>query len=1171
MFELSLHVSFRRAIQVLGLSIGVFLTCSPLFSQGNTGRILGTIVDQSGAVIAGATVTVTDVQRGISQSLTTDRSGAYLASNLTPSTYALRVQVSGFKIVERTGILLEVGQELKLDFTAQPGDQTQVVTVTESAPLIETTNATLGGTISNQTINDLPLNGRNFTNLLQLRPGIVVLPGGGAWSQSSNGVRPESNVYLIEGLTGIDNFSGQSVINSAPVGGDAATLLPIDSLQEFRTEQNPRAEFGWKPGAVVTAGLKSGTNGFHGTAYGFGRDSAWDARNYFNSAPLPKIATQLEQFGGTVGGPIVKDKLFFFGGFEGQLYTVGSTYFADAPFTDTTSGTATTNVLKACTALRTAGTPMSAVSLGLIGLNADCTAQSKFPGVFVVNTGAAGTSGRPNLFYPNLSTDSRERGGLAKLDYHAGNHHDFSGFYFLGQLDAIFNQVATELKPDWESLLHTRSQMGAGSWTWIPRPNLVNQLRVGLGRLYQPTYSIDHNVNPTTYGINTGITNPLVFGFPQVSLAGFSNYTLGKSWPKIQGPDNMLEISDSVSYVRGKHAFKFGGATILSWFTGAAFQNAKGNFTFGSSQANSLQNFLTGTVARGQLLSGDPIRQVSNQTYAGFFQDDWRVTPRLTLNLGVRYELFTVLKERYNRFGSFDPARGIVQVGNGISSAYNGDHNNFVPRLGIAWDVRGNGKTVIRAGGGIINEQLPYNTFLALGNLLGIGIVPTGAVIGPNGQTPGGNIAVGSISFPGSVLAQRWNASSVGGQTIFPTGVLNCNRTVTISGFAGSPCNVFFADPNLRSPYVSTWTVDIQRAITNNVSLQVAYIGNHGTKLVGITDTNQAPPGAGWTTSAIAACQASPSTSTCVPDSAAIASARPFNSQFPYLNYIYRLWNRDKSNYNGLQTTLTARDLHGLSFLGGYTYAHALDQSSRNWQGGVALNAYNPRQEYGSSSFDVRHRFTLSTTYAMPNKKSFAQLLGGWRLNSIIMLQTGTPWAPQDSQNDFSGTNEIGGVGFVGERWDFYGNRADFTATQNPIPFFSGASNPACVSKARSLAMLTTYGCFARGSSVLTPPAPGTYGNTSRNMFRGSNFGNWDLSVAKDWRFRERLTAQFRAEFFNVLNHPVFADPFQGGTTDPTNRGSFGCGCQTPDQSTQNPVLGSGGPRRIQLGLKFIF
>src|SRR5712672_3334191 len=326
--------SATKGIRVWGFACLVFATVVPVFSQTTTGRILGEVRDQSGAALAGASVTVTDVQRATKRTVAADESGAYVVSNLTPSVYTVRAEAKGFKTVERPNVTVEVATDVTVDVALPPGNVTETIVVTGDVPLVNTTSSTLGGTLSNKEINDLPLNGRNYENLLQLRPGVVRYPGGGFSTTSANGLRAEDNAYLVDGLFNSEPFSGQSIINGAGIAGDSATILPVDSIQEFNLQQNPPAEYGWKPGAIVNVGLKSGTNQIHGSAYAFGRDTPLDARNWFNCAsvsscppgvtPAHKNPRNLEQFGGTAGGSIVKDRLFYFGAYEGQRYTVGN-------------------------------------------------------------------------------------------------------------------------------------------------------------------------------------------------------------------------------------------------------------------------------------------------------------------------------------------------------------------------------------------------------------------------------------------------------------------------------------------------------------------------------------------------------------------------------------------------------------------------------------------------------------------------------------------------------------------------------------------------------------------------------------------------------------------------------------------------------------------------------
>src|ERR1700734_1476900 len=313
-------------IQFLAALCGLLLLAMPAAAQTTAGRILGTVTDQSGAAVGGATVVVTDVQHGVSRTLTTGDSGDYVAAELQPGTYEIRVESKGFKTVERLNVVIEVATDVRADFSLPPGQVSETIVVNEDIPLVNTTSSTLGGTLSNEEINDLPLNGRNYENLLQLRPGVIRYPGGGFSTTSTNGLRAEDNAYFVEGLFNSEPYSGQAIINGAGIAGDSATILPIDSIQEFNVEELAPAEFGWKPGAVVNVGLKSGTNGIHGTAFAFGREGVMYARNYFNTVPNAKLPRTLEQYGGSAGGPIIKDKIFFFGAYEGQMYDVGNSF-----------------------------------------------------------------------------------------------------------------------------------------------------------------------------------------------------------------------------------------------------------------------------------------------------------------------------------------------------------------------------------------------------------------------------------------------------------------------------------------------------------------------------------------------------------------------------------------------------------------------------------------------------------------------------------------------------------------------------------------------------------------------------------------------------------------------------------------------------------------------------
>jgi Carboxypeptidase regulatory-like domain/TonB dependent receptor len=1188
----------KLLLRASALFCTAFVVCVAGYSQGSsTGRISGTISDQTGGAVAGATVSITDTQRGTARTLTSDDAGEYSAPELVPGTYTIRAEFRGFKATERQNIGVEVGKEYRVDLTLQPGEQTEQVTVTEALPLVETSSAVLGGTISNQLIGDLPVQGRNFQKLLELRPGVYLSPGSGKWSQSSNGMRHEHNVYILNGIDTIEGFSSQSVLNASPVFGDATSILPIEAIQEFNTEQVPKAEYGWKPGTIVNVGLKSGTNSLHGTAYAFGRDDALDATNPFIQAGTPKQTTAIEDFGGTVGGPIKKDKLFFLFGYEGQRNTIGapsSTLTLPTRFSFVTPGTPAGNtaqsVLDACNALAANAATRGNIkdlSLAIAGLThapsaVSCAVDPNNPGVF-----QNGTSITESIAPIG---DAKLHNGLAKIDYHLNEKHTLSGEYFAGDYNGLGPQNNAAAQPYWDTFTHAKSMVAGFHWTWLVSSTMVNEARVGFNRenqqsypgdcssIGQPDYSYLANFNTNSTPM-TGVGLPANCGFPVITISGggttFSATGCCNSFPKIQGPDRTIQFIDGFSYIRGRHSFKYGFETRHLTYNGGTYNGTRGNFTFTNTGAatSALQNFLLGTPSSTTLpseLVGDPARTLTDWGYAAYAQDDWRLTDRLTLNLGLRYETVTPPVDAHNLLANFDPNLGLVQIGSGISSLWKRP-NDFSPRLGFAWDIRGNAKWVLRGGASLIYVLEGFNVFVsqqASGASLGVNAVPTGALLNGAPNPNGGNITTGSVQFTQGV---NWTIAG----PVLPSGAIRCDSPLNAAP-NNKPCSITVVDPNLKRPYAPAWNLSLQHAFNNNLSLQLAYVGTHATDLLGLNDINTPALGSGWATFAAG---------TCTPGTAGISVpceniSRPFFSKFPYLSSIVRISNQDDSNYNGLQVTLTQRPWHGLSYLVGYTWAHALDEASGDWNGSAfPSNLYNVRADYGNSLDDVRHRATISLTYALPEKKGFARMLEGWKINSVANLQSALPWFVNDT------TDDISGVGGKQDRWNFFGDPTAFSGLgYASVPFFGGTSNAACVSQATALdagytplhpgftysAALAKFGCYDQGGSLMLPSAFGTYGTMPRGLFRGTGLKLLDMSLTKDTRFSERFSGQFRFEVFNILNMTQYSYS-ASATTNPASATTFGSARVTPDVQVSNPEVGSGAARSTQLGFKLTF
>ncbi|HLJ24550.1 MAG TPA: carboxypeptidase regulatory-like domain-containing protein [Candidatus Acidoferrales bacterium] len=1171
---------YLNMFKLLAVTLGVLLLCVPAFSQGNAGRIMGTVTDQSGGVVAGATVSVVDVARGVTRTLTTDDAGEYNAPNLTPGQYTVRAEAKGFKKLERQNVALEVGKEVRVDLTVQPGEQEQTVTVTEAVPLVETTNATLGGTLDNSEIVDMPLNGRNYQNLLSLRPGVMTQVGGGPWTQSTNGVRPDESVWMIDGVINHNFFDARPIAGMPSPITDGATILPIDSIQEFNLMEAPKAEYGWDPGAVVNVGIRSGTNSLHGTAYGFYRSSNWDARNFYNPAPGPggscpltscdKPATQLKQFGGSVGGPIIKDKLFFFANYEGLRDLIGNVFgTSGVPQTGPSNGDASTNFAAALQSVVNGGGTASAVSEALAG----CTVTGAAPSATATCTGGLYPSNPSTTntgFVSTIPNINNSNNGVAKIDYHMNDKNTLNGLLVVGNYvgngedRGFINQI-------FSNGFIIKTWTASGTWDYTPTSNMVNEVRFGYNRMTFLTTSGDGDAGTKIAGLNTGLTT--VPGLPTIEIGGFALYGTWHNRPQAIAPNPYWDVQESLSYLVGKHSLKFGGE-----FTHIEADSFIPDYGRGRVNFSNLSNFFAGVTSSGKALVGNPTRRMLNTYTGAFVQDDWRLAPKFTLNLGLRYEYASPIKEANNLWANFDPNSplGLVQQGNpGENTMWQPNRGNFSPRVGFAYDLNGKGTTVVRGGFSVM-----YSSFTAVewmnqnqfqnSSSVSLGANPTAAIFinGANVTNGTGTIAVAPFSYKGSQLC--WDpavsACAAGQNTVFPS-----SASITCSDSA--PCNIMGVDPNLKTPYVMNYSLGVTHAFGNNMSLEVGYVGNRGQRLTGFTDVNSQAP------------------------SAAGDGLRPYASRFPFYQFINVMTNDTHSNYNSGQVTLTKRMSHGVSFVAGYTYAHGLDNGSLNRFGLIPQNQLNPGAEYGNSDFDVRHRLTLTGTYNIPGIKGFAQLLEGWQVNGILTLQSSQPWLVNDYGNNFSGTGD------ASDRWDFFGNPSDFKGTFNSIPFCTGfgtsagpscsftdgqtgqsiaVSNSAamaaqCTAKAPDASTLATGGCFVSGSSVMTPPVAGTFGTMGRNIFRDSGFRNLDLSIFKNFTWKERYSAQFRLEVFNITNKPIPENPYgasngsSGGNNDPSTGALFGGALGTPDVIAGNPVVGSGDAREVQVGLKLTF
>ena len=1153
-----------NVVQVLVVSLGLLLCSVPAFPQLNLGRIYGAVTDQSSAIVPGVMVTVTDVARGVSRTLTTDSAGQYSAPSLVPGTYTIRAEAPGFNVSQRQDVAVGVGQDVRIDLTLQTGNQTQEVIVTGTPPIVNTTSAMISTTIDTKSLENLPLNGRLFTKLLDFTAGVAGRPGGNTPTYSSNGAGTMTNVWMLDGVDDMNQFAQSGPLFGASTSADELTILPLDSIQEVNVSANPRADYGWGQGAVVNVGLKSGTNALHGSAYAYGRYTGWDAKSPY-LGPLPKADDQFEQFGASIGGAIIKDKLFYFGNYEGFRYTVGSPSVIQAPSSLSLGGDPTNSLPDAIADMKANGVQPNQLSLNLAG----CTAAgvcSPRQGIFTNGTSSP-------LLSVGLDNIGHSDNMVEKIDYHLNERNSINGEYLLG--NATDQTAGVGLQPYWANIDHNRVMVVRGVWVYVPNSSWVNEARFGYDRYNLQDYNGECTQNlgqPDYYkqfGFVSGINAPSpVCGFPVINIGNFAATGAGQVIQDQSCFQNTYHFIDSVSWTHGRHLIKFGGEFDHTLYHGYGAPNFldgqisfNGGAAFGTSTA--LEDFLAGAPSSGQYLVNPPLTTTSFNRYAGFIQDDWRISKTLTLNIGLRYEYEPPQIDSHNAWGNFDPnsPTGMVQQKNG-NALYKTDKRDFGPRLGFAWDLGGKGTTVIRAGTSITYDTVPMDALVTFQGA-SLPSIPTGfALYNADGsiRPNTGTIQSGVPVFGPSQLNWVYNAPGAPVVPVFAGGAsaLTCGDGI---GSNPAPCSLLAKNPNAPRSYMTTWTAGVQHAFTNNLSLNAAYVGNHVNGLPEYVNINQPTPGTS--------------------DPAAEQQRRPYYSKFPYLGNILQYSNVGWSNYDALQLSLVARSTHGLSAQASYTLAHAMTtQFAESDNFPFLKDSTNIASSYAPMNSTPEQHFGLTVSYDLPSKKGFGQMLEGWSVNSSLNILSGVGVDLSDPfAVDFAGIGQL--TPFLGDYWNLYGNASDFSkifGRTTPVPFFPGSAAPAACTAAAAneptnpnvpgssgLASLAAFGCYVAGKSVILPPAFGTIGNMYRNEIKGAPFRLLDFSVAKSWRIYERITAQFRAEFFNLTNSRNYGP----GSGDPFFSSSFGV--STSPVTAGNPVNGEGDARRIQMGLRFAF
>jgi hypothetical protein len=1164
---------------LLVMALGVTSASAQTFR----GSILGTVTDTSTASVKGATVTVHNVDTGIDRITETGSDGGYLVPELPIGMYNVTIEMKGFQKSVTTGVKVDVATERRVDVVLKPGAMTQQIVVSgETLPQIETTSNTLGGTLTQENMKDLPVNGRDYTKMIFLTPGTAGSPdqisdSPGSYGEfSMNGARGRSNNYLLDGTDMNDGYRNDPAINQAGVFGTPSAILPIDAVSELKVISNFEPEYGRNGGAVVNIVTKSGTNQFHGGAFEYFRNNALDARNLFNFVGQPQAPFHNNQFGGSLGGPILKDKAFFFADYEGQRERVGVVSLACVPEPNRIAfdGGATNTVIAALLARN----PWPAPNLGTRPVAGD----SDFS---LFDTGCPRG--------PNVSVSSPSFNNLtsaiAKVDYNFNQSNILSGRYFIGDSVQAFPLALTGggILPGFDTKTPTRVQLVSISYVRVLSPTKVNEARLGWNRFAEGFGPEDGGFHPSSIGLcaaaspaNCAGSGPADSGLPVINVGDFAQLGASHSTPRHRFDSNWQAL-DNFSWKLGKHNLKFGyeyRRTTIQQIFGVNF---RGKLGFdGTENGTALEDFLAGFVDSGSQATGQPIRHTSQNNHGLYIQDSFQIFPRLTLNYGLRWDYYGIFTEKDNlasNITNFDPVGQTVtltQVGQpGLSQLYKPDYKNFAPRVSIAWDPFGKGKTVIRAGFGMFYDafsqdffmgQLPYNS----------GFDP-GPTYNPFGPAP-----IFSVSAVGGTIANGVPIFSAPGST--PSG------------------DIFSVDRNIKTPYIENYNLNIQQQIANKVVLQVGYVGSQGHRLFHFVDLNQ-PNQATITSTDTAFAQVNNFSFTdsnnvlhtgpcvtagvptggpgCIPSGN--SASRVFANN-PYgAFYINHMQTNARSNYNSLQTSLRINGWHGISSVVNYVWSHSLDTASDGFEfipnGAMPNDSTRPNLEYGNSNFDIRNRFTWVFAYELPHMSGgWERLKNGWGINSAVTLQNGQPFQLNyNFEDDFSGSGE------------FY-DRPDVVG-----PIHYNSSNPFQYLNLTSFAVPCTLTQIALTPDPLgTGPTgtaqdcvPGTrhFGNHGRTSLRGPSFKQWDLAIYKNTLITERLSVQLRAEFFNVLNHPNFSNPFLpafisdpaiNGTTISGGRevgsGFFPIGA-TGDVGIGNPFLGGGAPRGIQLAAKFIF
>jgi len=1194
----------------------------PAAAQKDSGSIAGVVKDSSNAVVSGAKVTVTDVDRGTEVVTSTNAQGEYVAGPLKVGSYRVTIEKAGFKKAQAGPVTVDVQGRPAVDVTLQVGSISESMTVTSVNPQLETETSELGNVVDSRTMTALPLNGRNYAQLALLGTGVAAAEPGSrvetTYGFSSNGARSLQNNFLLDGIDNNANLG--DVLNGA-----AYVVQPaVDAIAEFKVETNSySAEFGRGNGAIMNAVIKSGTNQFHGDLWEFLRNDKLDAINAFDI--FGQQPYKQNQFGFTLGGPIVKNKLFFFGDYEGlrirqalpQLSTVPTPAEVSGDFSaflppvlDSSTATGVVDCYGKPTYPGEIFDPRYAKTNSSynggpcgypIGRTSAGVPTNIFPGTLCSTSGTpalgcidplgqelANLFPAPNSNLPggNYLADpernEREDKFDIRIDQAISNKDNFFTRFSYGNdtnfLPSPFNNILDGGSFQ-DGFSNNTAEGLAASEVHSFRNNLINEFRFGFNHLSSHRYNLYSNEN-VSQQIPGGIPFPGVpfqageniGGLPSISF-GDGTAAIGASeyLPAVEAQQSYV-FTDNLSWVHGRHAAKFGTELRFEQFTILEPAAARGSMDFGGgfvindnpaapgTGGEAFASFLQGISDGGSITSVTPNIIYNRGIYAVYALDDFKATPRLTLNLGLRYELFTTIKEANNNQSTFDfnslalitpkgqtaqltPTLGteLALLSTGSPGLISPDLNNFAPRVGLAYQI--SNKLVFRSGYGIFyggQENGPFSN-------------PSPGFNPPFLSSEAFNTPCAAPFANPSATSMDCSISAANNGGL-PLNILSQGFPASSLSDPNAP-ELYSLDPHLVTPYTQQWHLGFEYQLPADTVLDVSYAGSRGLKLFAFYNGNQAVPVLGT-------------------DSLPTAPRRPANDEAPggtgpctladggancnaALDVgIDTFRSNASSNYNSLQVRLEKRYSHGLQYEAAYTFAHALDTASSASLGSVNNGDFQdqrfPNQNYGNSDFDVRQRFVFSYVYDLPfgRGRKFAggasgivnQIIGDWQLAGVFSAATGNYYTATDI-NNISGSDCGGTVGY-------YCSRPTIVGNPNAKPCIPGTLFNTCA--------------FTDNTNL------GTFGDAGRNIIEGPGYKTWDTSLVKQFPISEQKHFEFRAEFFNVLNHVNYLfGQFGAISAEPTplELNPF----IPQSQSTFGYPLSARAPRQIQVALKFYF